>query len=197
MENEKWTQKKESPLYIVIDYNNYYCYLYYYYYYYFYYFYFYCYYYVYYYYCYFILQLLLLFFFFIIITIIIFLLLIIIILFFCIMIIIILFYFSMYLVKYNVFFLIFVLMLWCETWTRRCWLCHERVGSWLVVNTWWYERGGSYLGALVLGYEQGGSYVPCSHLRAATSDEIRSWWITCVGLRVERSLELDYKRGGS
>jgi len=23
-------------------------------------------------------------------------------------------------------------------------VCHERVGSWMVVNTWWNERGGSY-----------------------------------------------------
>jgi len=34
-------------------------------------------------------------------------------------------------------------------------LCHERVGSWMVVNMWWYERGGSYSVTLMLGYEWG------------------------------------------
>jgi len=34
-------------------------------------------------------------------------------------------------------------------------LCHERVGSGIVVNTWWYERGGSYPVTLVWGYEWG------------------------------------------
>jgi len=42
-----------------------------------------------------------------------------------------------------------------------------------------------------------GLYVPCSHLRDAASGEARSWWITCVGLRAGRSVELDYARGGS
>jgi len=44
--------------------------------------------------------------------------------------------------------------------------------------------------------ERGGSYVPCSHLRDGASGEVRSWWITCVGLRTGRSVEFDYKRGG-
>ena len=39
-----------------------------------------------------------------------------------------------------------------------------------------------------------GSYVPCSHLRDAACGEVRSWWITCVGLRVGRSVEQDYER---
>ena len=48
------------------------------------------------------------------------------------------------------------------------------------------------------GYEQEGSYVLCSHLRAALSEKVRSWWITCwamggefhrVGLRVGRFVE--------
>jgi len=43
----------------------------------------------------------------------------------------------------------------------------------------------------------GGSYVPCSHLRVVASKEVRNCWITCVGLRAGRSVELDYKRGGS
>jgi len=34
-------------------------------------------------------------------------------------------------------------------------LSHERVGSWMVVNTWWYERGGSYPVTLVWRYEWG------------------------------------------
>ena len=42
-----------------------------------------------------------------------------------------------------------------------------------------------------------GSYVPCSHLRDATCREVRSWWIMCVALRVDRSVELDYERGVS
>jgi len=45
--------------------------------------------------------------------------------------------------------------------------------------------GGSYYDALMSGYERGGSYVPCSHLRAVVSGEVRSCWITCVGLRQE------------
>jgi len=42
-----------------------------------------------------------------------------------------------------------------------------------------------------------GSYVPCSHLRDVASGEVRSGWITCVGLRKGRSVEQDYERGGS
>jgi len=42
-----------------------------------------------------------------------------------------------------------------------------------------------------------GSYVLCSHLRDAACGEVRIWWITCVGLRAGRSVELDYERGGS
>ena len=42
-----------------------------------------------------------------------------------------------------------------------------------------------------------GSYVSWSHLRDATCGEIRSWWITCVGLRAGRSVEQDYEREGS
>jgi len=42
-----------------------------------------------------------------------------------------------------------------------------------------------------------GLYVPCSRLRDAACGEVRGWWITCVGLRVGRSVEQDYKRGGS
>jgi len=34
-----------------------------------------------------------------------------------------------------------------------------------------------------------GSYVLCSHLRDAACEEVRSWWITCVGLRTGRSVE--------
>jgi len=49
-------------------------------------------------------------------------------------------------------------------------LCHERVGSWMVVNT--YEWGGSYPDTLVWGYERGGSYVSCSHLRDGTVGEV-------------------------
>ena len=76
-------------------------------------------------------------------------------------------------------------------------LRHEQVGSWMVVNMWWYERGGSYPVTLVWRYERVGSYVPCSHLRDAACEEVRSWWITCVGLRAGRSVEQDYERGGS
>ena len=42
-----------------------------------------------------------------------------------------------------------------------------------------------------------GLYVPCSHLRNAVCREVRSWWITCVGLRADRFVEQDYERGGS
>jgi len=34
-------------------------------------------------------------------------------------------------------------------------LYHERVSSWMVVNTWWYERGGSYPVTFVWGYDRG------------------------------------------
>jgi len=63
------------------------------------------------------------------------------------------------------------------------------VGSWMVVNTWWYERGCSYFDTFVWGYERVGLYVPSSHLRDAASGEVRSWWITCVGLWACRSVE--------
>jgi len=42
-----------------------------------------------------------------------------------------------------------------------------------------------------------GSYVPCSRSRDATCEEVRGWWITCVGLRAGRSVEQDYERGCS
>jgi len=42
-----------------------------------------------------------------------------------------------------------------------------------------------------------GSYVLCSHLRDAECGEVRSQWITCVGLRASRSVELDCEQGGS
>jgi len=42
-----------------------------------------------------------------------------------------------------------------------------------------------------------GSYVPCSHLRDAACEEVRSWWITYVGLRAGRSIEQDYEWGGT
>jgi len=42
-----------------------------------------------------------------------------------------------------------------------------------------------------------GLYVPCSHLRDAACEEVRSWWITCVGLRAGRFVEQDYEQGGS
>jgi len=42
-----------------------------------------------------------------------------------------------------------------------------------------------------------GSYVPCSQLRDAVCGEVRSLWITCVGLRAGRSVEYDYEREGS
>jgi len=34
-------------------------------------------------------------------------------------------------------------------------------------------------------------------LRDATSGEVRSWWIMCVGLQAGRSVELYYEWGGS
>jgi len=34
-----------------------------------------------------------------------------------------------------------------------------------------------------------GSYVPCSRLRDVACGEVRSWWITCVGLWAGRSVE--------
>ena len=76
-------------------------------------------------------------------------------------------------------------------------LCHERVGSWMVGNMWWYERGGSYIITLLWDTSEVGSYVPCSQLRDATCGEVRGWWITCVGLRAGRSVEQDYERGDS
>jgi len=42
-----------------------------------------------------------------------------------------------------------------------------------------------------------GSYVPCSHLRDAACGEVRHWWIMCVGLWANRSVEQDYEREGS
>jgi len=42
-----------------------------------------------------------------------------------------------------------------------------------------------------------GSYVSCSHLTDAACGEVRSRWITCVGLRAGRSVEQDYEQGGS
>ena len=41
------------------------------------------------------------------------------------------------------------------------------------------------------------SYVVCSHLRDVACEEVRNWWITSTGLRVGRSVEQDYERGGS
>jgi len=34
-------------------------------------------------------------------------------------------------------------------------LCHERVGSWIVINMWWCEWEGSYSITLLWGYERG------------------------------------------
>jgi len=34
-------------------------------------------------------------------------------------------------------------------------LCHEWVGSWMVISMWWYEQGGSYSITLLWGYERG------------------------------------------
>jgi len=42
-----------------------------------------------------------------------------------------------------------------------------------------------------------GSYVPSSRLRDAACEEVRGWWITCVGLRAGRFVEQNYERGGS
>jgi len=50
---------------------------------------------------------------------------------------------------------------------------------------------------LSCGYKRVSSYIPCSHLRDAASGKVRSWWITCVGLRAGRFEELDYERGSS
>jgi len=51
------------------------------------------------------------------------------------------------------------LFVWCFNTTilhlDREMLCHERVGSWMVVNMWWYKRGGSYPVTLAWGYERG------------------------------------------
>jgi len=56
-------------------------------------------------------------------------------------------------------------------------------------NTWWYERGDSYSVTLVWGYGRGRFVWFGSHLRDAACGEVRSWWITCVGLRTGRSVE--------
>ena len=42
-----------------------------------------------------------------------------------------------------------------------------------------------------------GSYVSCPHLRDVVCGKVRSWWITCVGLQADKSIEQDYDRGGS
>jgi len=78
-------------------------------------------------------------------------------------------------------------------------LCHERVGSWMVVNMWWYERGGSYPVTLMWGYEQGrfvcsvltferccvrGGTWLVDHMCWTTGGQVRR-----VGLRVGRYVE--------
>jgi len=50
---------------------------------------------------------------------------------------------------------------------------------------------------MMLSCEDTSGEVLCSHLRTTVSREARSCWITCVGLWVGRSIELDYERGGS
>ena len=68
-------------------------------------------------------------------------------------------------------------------------LCHEQVGSWrwLIcdgmsreVHTYLLSCGDT---------SEVRSYVPCSQLRDVACGEVRSWWITCVGLRAGRSVE--------
>jgi len=59
-------------------------------------------------------------------------------------------------------------------------LCHEGVGSWKVVNMWWYERGGSYPVTLTWGYERGRFVCSMLTLRDATCEEVRGWWITVL-----------------
>jgi len=51
-------------------------------------------------------------------------------------------------------------VVWCVVWAMmlhldREMLCNERVGSWMVVNMWWYEQGGSYPVTFTWGYERG------------------------------------------
>ncbi|QCD78509.1 hypothetical protein DEO72_LG1g2143 [Vigna unguiculata] len=65
--------------------------------------------------------------------------------------------------------LVFFIMLCCETWIRGCCAMSGEVGS----------------------------YVPCSHLRDAACGEVRSWWITCVGLRAGRFVEAGPRAGSS
>ena len=77
----------------------------------------------------------------------------------------------------------FLISFWCVemwTWTRRC-LIVSWVGRFMIGDEQW---GVSYYDALVWGYERGGSYVPCSHLRATTSEVRR------VGLRAGRFIEV-------
>jgi len=68
-------------------------------------------------------------------------------------------------------------------------LCHERVGSWMVVTC---DGMSGEVHTQLLSYgdtSEVGSYVPCSQLRDAACGEVCSWWITRVGLRVGRSVE--------
>jgi len=85
------------------------------------------------------------------------------------------------------------------------WSYHERVGSWLVLERVINMSREVHINdTLMWGYERGGSYVSCSHLRVATSEEVRSWmdhmcWTTgkevCrVGLWARRFVELDHEQ---
>jgi len=68
-------------------------------------------------------------------------------------------------------------------------LCHERVGSWMVVTC---DGMSEEVHTQLLSYgdtSDVGSYVSCSKLRDAACGEVRSWWITCVRLRADRSVE--------
>ena len=48
-----------------------------------------------------------------------------------------------------------------------------------------------------VGIRAGRFYVSSSHLRDVASEELRNWWITCVGLQTGRSVKQDYERESS
>jgi len=84
----------------------------------------------------------------------------------------------------------------CWSWSRIC-LIFSWAGRFMTSDEHVIIWTGRFILWCSRVNEQGGSYVSWSHLRATASGEVRSCWITCVGLRARRFVELDYEWGGS